>query len=212
LTLLATDAVNPDAQEAMNRAFPYSAKQTGIAGRAVLDRCVHHISDVMEDQEYAFKHTATAANYRAMLAIPMFREAEVIGVVIAMRTAPGPFSDAEIALLQTFADQAVIAIENVRLFSELQARTQELTRSVGELTALGEVSRALSSTLDLETVLQTIVTRAVELSAADAGTILEYDAPGEVSTVASASSTRTWSRLYAERGSAKERAQWAVWP
>src|SRR5262249_43243787 len=81
----------------------------------------------------------------------------------------------EIALLQTFADQAVIAIENARLLTELQARTQELTRSVEQLTALGEVGRAVSSTLDLEAVLRTIVSRAVQLSASDGGTIFEYD-------------------------------------
>src|SRR5207245_8083428 len=85
------------------------------------------------------------------------------------RRDPGGFTDAEIALLQTFADQAVIAIENARLLTELQARTQELTRSVGELRALGEVGQAISSTLDLQTVLSTIVARATQLSGTDAG-------------------------------------------
>jgi signal transduction histidine kinase len=80
-----------------------------------------------------------------------------------------------VELLQTFADQAVIAIENARLLTELQTRTAELTRSVGELTALGEVGRALSSTLDLETVLQTIVLRANELAGTAGCTIWEYD-------------------------------------
>ena len=78
-------------------------------------------------------------------------------------------------MLRTFADQAVIAIENVRLFNELQARTRELARSVEELKALGEVGRAVSSTLDLEKVLTTIVARALELAGADGGTISEYD-------------------------------------
>ena len=78
-------------------------------------------------------------------------------------------------LLKTFADQAVIAIENVRLFQELEARTGELTRSVGELRALGEVSQAVSSTLDLETVLATIVSRAVQLAGSDNGIVYEFD-------------------------------------
>jgi len=78
-------------------------------------------------------------------------------------------------LLQTFADQAVIAIENVRLFKELEARTTQLTRAVDELTALGEVSRALSSTLDLETVLNTIVARANQLAGTESCTVYEYD-------------------------------------
>ena len=83
------------------------------------------------------------------------------------------------ALLITFADQAVIAIENVRLFNELQARTEALTRSVGQLTALGEVGQAISSTLDLETVLKTIVSRAVQLTGLDGGSIYEYDERAE---------------------------------
>ena len=74
-----------------------------------------------------------------------------------------PFTPAQIKLLETFADQAVIAIENVRLFQELEARTRELARSVGELKALGEVGQAVSSTLDLETVLTSIVSHAVQL-------------------------------------------------
>jgi two-component system, NtrC family, sensor kinase len=90
------------------------------------------------------------------------------------------FSNAHVELLKTFADQAVIAIENVRLFKELEARTQDLTRSVGELQALGEVGQAISSTLDLRTVLSTIVARATQLSGTDAGVIYEYDEQREV--------------------------------
>ena len=86
-----------------------------------------------------------------------------------------PFTPAQIKLLETFADQAVIAIENVRLFQELEERTSELARSVGELKALGEVGQAVSSTLDLETVLATIVAHAVQLSGTDCGVIYEYD-------------------------------------
>jgi signal transduction histidine kinase len=86
-----------------------------------------------------------------------------------------PFTEKQIALLKTFADQAVIAIENVRLFQELQARTGELARSVGELKALGEVGQAVSSTLDLQTVLSTIVRHAVQLSGTRGGVIYEYD-------------------------------------
>ena len=105
----------------------------------------------------------------------MLRQDEAIGAIAVTRREPGSFTDDEIALLQTFADQAVIAIENARLLSELQERTQELTRSVEQLTALGEVGRAVSSSLDLDTVLTTIVIRAVELSGLDGGVVFEYD-------------------------------------
>jgi signal transduction histidine kinase len=107
--------------------------------------------------------------------VPLLRHDEAVGTLGVSRGEAGGFTDDEIALLRTFADQAVIAIENVRLLSELQARTQELTRSVEQLTALGDVGRAVSSSLDLDTVLTTIVGRAVQLSGTDGGTIFEYD-------------------------------------
>ena len=110
-----------------------------------------------------------------MLCTPMLREGIPIGVITVRRSEVKPFSDKQIKLLETFAEQAVIAIENVRLFKELGQRTNELTRSVGELQALGEVGQAVSSTLDLETVLATIVAHAVQLSGTDCGVIYEYD-------------------------------------
>ena len=103
------------------------------------------------------------------------REGNAIGGIAVGRAEAGPFPDTQVALLQTFADQAVIAIENVRLFKELEAQTNALTRSVGELKALGDVGQAVSSTLDLETVLSTIVSRATQLAGMDGGSIYEYD-------------------------------------
>jgi signal transduction histidine kinase len=112
---------------------------------------------------------------RTFLSTPMLREGIPIGVINIRRTEVRPFSDKQINLIETFVAQAVIAIENVRLFQELEARTRELARSVGELKALGEVGQAVSSTLDLQTVLSTIVGRAVQLSGTDCGIIYEYD-------------------------------------
>src|SRR5262249_38180751 len=108
---------------------------------------------------------------------------------------------AEIELLRTFADQAVIAIENVRLFKELEVRTRDLTRSVGELRALGEVGQAVSSSLDLETVLTTIVSRAVQLSELDGGTVFEYDETSEEFVQRATSGT---ARVLAGRGVVRE--------
>src|SRR5262249_54854066 len=122
---------------------------------------------------------ARAAGLHSVVSVPMLRYGEAIGAIALGRRESGGFTDGEIALLQTFADQAVIAIENARLLAQLQARTSELSRSVGALTALGEVGRALSSTLDVDVVLDTIVARANDLIGADGCTIFEYDEAAE---------------------------------
>ena len=114
---------------------------------------------------------------RTVLATPLLREGIPIGAILIRRLEVRPFSAKQIKLLETFADQAVIAIENVRLFQELQERTGELARSVEELKALGEVGQAVSCTLDLQTVLSTIIGRAVQLSGTDCGIIYEDDEP-----------------------------------
>src|SRR5207253_6217860 len=113
------------------------------------------------------------------LGVPLLKEGELIGAILVYRSEPRAFGEQQISLLETFADQAVIAIENVRLFKELEARTEELTRSVEQLTALGEVGQAISSTLDLDMVLTTIVSRAVQLSGLDGGVLFEYDETAE---------------------------------
>jgi GAF domain-containing protein len=164
---------------ATRRAFPTRPHRAMIAARAVLDRAVVHVPDVADDPGFDHRGLAGTAGWRSLLVVPMLRDGTVLGTVGVARELPGAFREREIELLQTFADQAVIAIENVRLFTELQARTGELTRSVDQLTALGEVGRAVSSTLDLETVLATIVSRAVEISALDGGVVFEYDEGAE---------------------------------
>ena len=121
-----------------------------------------------------------AAGFRAVLAVPMLREGRAIGAISIGRAEAGEFSTEQVNLLRTFADQAIIAIENVRLFKALEARTQDLTRSVGELRALSEIGQAISSTLDLQAVLSTIVARATQISGTDAGVIYEYDEPRAV--------------------------------
>jgi len=153
-----------------------------VAGRTVLERRTVHVVDVQAEAD-EFPEAAAFARefgFRTILSAPLIREGAPLGVIQLRRAEANPFTDKQVALLQTFADQAVIAIENVRLFNELQARTSELTRSVDELRALGEVGQAISSTLDLRTVLSTIVTRATQLSGTDAGVIYEYDEQREL--------------------------------
>ncbi len=145
------------------------------SGTAASERHTVQIHDVLALPGYQFGEGTRLEGWRTVLAVPMLKENTLLGVITIWRTKVEPFSDRQIALVETFADQAVIAIENVRLFKELEARTSELTRSVDQLTALGEVGRAVSSTLDLPTVLNTIVARAVELSSGHGGLIYEYD-------------------------------------
>jgi GAF domain-containing protein/CheY-like chemotaxis protein len=156
-----------------------------VVAEAMLSRAVVHVHDIELNSEVApaVRELARAAGYRSVLAVPIVREGRALGAIAVTRSdatgAPKPFSDREIELLRTFTNQAAIAIENARLFNELEARTAELTRSVRELRALGEVSQALSSTLELETVLRTIVSRAVQLSGTDGGSVYEYDEAAE---------------------------------
>jgi signal transduction histidine kinase len=159
----------------MQRNFPRPPDRSLASSRAVLTRSIVAIPDVLADDEYRHKDTAVAGGFRSVLAVPLMRHGATIGALAVGRPHPGPFPEKQVSLLQTFAEQAVIAIENVRLFTELDTRTLELTRSVRELRALGEVGQAVSSTLDLETVLSTIVVRARKLAGMDGGSIWEYD-------------------------------------
>ena len=161
---------------ARNPIFP---GRDSVTARAALERETIHIPDILADPEYTYQAWQVQP-YRAVLGVPMLRGDDLLGVITLNRSEARPFTDKQIDLVTTFADQAVIAIENVRLFKELEARTQELARSVGELKALGEVGQAVSSTLDLLTVLSTIVARAVQLSGTDCGVIYEYDETAEM--------------------------------
>src|SRR5262249_34256497 len=155
--------------------YPMPLSRGSANARAVLSRAVVYIPDVRQDPEYRFQNVAKAMGYLSIVAVPMLHESKPIGTITVTATEVDAFSQRQIELLKTFADQAIIAIENVRLFTELQSRTSDLARSVEELEALGEVSRAVSSSLDLETVLNTIVARAVQLSHANGGVIYDYD-------------------------------------
>jgi GAF domain-containing protein len=158
---------------------PANADRGSISGRAVIERATIHIPDVLADPEYTRLESQKRGHHRSLLGVPLLREGVPIGVIALHRTEVRPFTEKQIELVTTFADQAVIAIENVRLFDEVQARTRELSQSVEQLSALGEVSQAVNSTLDVEMVLTTIVSKAAQLSGTEAGTIYTFDEPSQ---------------------------------
>ncbi len=148
--------------------------------RLAATKDVVHVADLTKEQTYLDRDPrmvvlVEAAGARSLALVPMFKEGELIGAIGIYRQEVQPFTEKQIDLVRSFASQAVIAIENVRLLTELRARTDELGQSVEELRALGEVTQAVNSTLDLQTVLSTIVAKAVQLSDTDAGSIYVHD-------------------------------------
>ena len=157
--------------------------QHSFAHRSALTGEIVHIEDLSDgthqvdggDGAVLRRISIEEERIRTLLCIPLRKDDKPVGVLCLFRREKRLFKDEDIDLLSTFAEQAVIAIENVRLFQTLQSQRAELTRSVGELRALGEVGQAVSSTLDLDTVLTTITSQAVALCGAAGGVIAEYD-------------------------------------
>jgi signal transduction histidine kinase/methyl-accepting chemotaxis protein len=174
LHFLASHSVHSDYLELLRPKYPMRPDHSQVAGRVILTRSVVRIDDALADPEYD-QRFPRHMGWRRMLGVPILRDDEPVGVIVVGWAEPGTVSKAQQDLLKTFADQAVVAIENARLFEELQTRTRELTQSVGELRALGEVSQAVNSTLELQTVLDTIVAKAVQLSGTNAGLIYVFD-------------------------------------
>ncbi len=144
------------------------------AGRAFIDRKAVHVHDLQAEQgEFPDGvEMAIAGGYHSIVSVPLLREGESIGALTLRRTELHPFSDKQIALLETFADQAVIALGNVRLFEEVQARTRDLQESLQQQTATADVLKVISrSAFDLQAVLDTLVTSAAQLCGADGGII-----------------------------------------
>ena len=178
---LATTHNAPPAYAEERRRVPHYHPSPKIGvGRMVATKKAVHVVDAAIEPAYIERHPAYIAavelgGARTYLTVPMLKDNELIGALSVFRQEVRPFTDKQIALVTSFAAQAVIAVENARLLNELRQRTDELGRSVGELRALGEVSQAVNSTLDLETVLSTIVAKAVQLAGTDAGAIYVFD-------------------------------------
>jgi GAF domain-containing protein len=157
---------------------PIRTDRSSATGRAVLERRLVHIHDVLADPEYRWGHDHRSAKemHRTILAVPMLREDTIIGVIVIRRVRVQPFNDKQIALLQTFADQAVIAIENTRLLNELRQRTTDLSESLEQQTATSEVLRVISSSpSELDPVFQSMLVNAMRICEAEFGHLLLYD-------------------------------------
>ena len=157
------------------RDHPIPLGRGSTAGRAVVERRTVHIPDVLTDPDYEMKEEAKAIGLRTMLAVPLMREGAPIGIITLQRHAVRPFTKQQIQLAETFADQAVIAIENARLFDEVQARTKELTESLEQQTATSEILAVISSSPGaLEPVFKKMLENAVRVCNANYGTMLLY--------------------------------------
>ena len=165
-------------QEALERHYPVPLSEESGAGAAILHRRVIHYPDVQGGAavpDYV-RRGATIAGLRSVMLAPMLREGRGIGAIRVGRATVGEFSEKEIALLKTFADQAVIAIENVRLFKELQARNRDLTEALEQQTATAEILRVISSSpTDVTPVFEEILRAAVHLCGAAIAAAFRFD-------------------------------------
>jgi signal transduction histidine kinase len=162
----------PEVLDLIIKTYPKPPDRSVVAGRAILDGRIAHVPDMLADPAYAHE-LALAGNWRASVAVPMLRDGKPVGAISVGKAEAVPFSERQIQLLTIFADQAVIAMENVRLFDEVQARTDDLSESLQQQTATADVLKVISrSAFDLRTVLQTLVESAARFCNADKANII----------------------------------------
>jgi GAF domain-containing protein len=151
---------------ALTRQHQGRPDRSHLIGRAIMERAVVHVPDVLADPDYS-RELALAGGWRAVLAVPMLRDGEPVGAIAVARSEPVPFPEHQVRLLSMFADQAVIAIENARLFEELKARTDELGKALEQQVATGEILRVIaSSPTDIAPVLDAVAESAARLCGA----------------------------------------------
>jgi hypothetical protein len=194
------------------RNHPLTPDRTSIAGRVVLEGRSIHIPDVQGDPELTLMQASGVARVRTALGVPMLREGNPIGVLVLARATVEPFTEKQIELVTTFADQAVIAIQNVRLFDEVQTRTRELSEALEQQTATSEVLGVISSSPgELEPIFQAMLANATRLCGAEFG-VLEVD-EGDGSRIAAvynvppalAATQQTLFRIHPKSGHAEVR-------
>jgi signal transduction protein with GAF and PtsI domain len=158
------------------RNHPIIPDRGSVLGRVVLDGKIVHVADVQADPQYALVEQRTLGKYRTVLGVPLMREGTPIGVIILTRNTVRPFTEKQIKLVQTFADQAVIAIENTRLFEAEQQRRRELTETLEQQTATSEVLEVISSSPgDLQPVFASMLENAVRICDAKFGNIYRWE-------------------------------------
>jgi GAF domain-containing protein len=158
------------------RVHPLTPHRGSVIGRAVLEHRPIHVEDVLADPNYQLKEQSTVGGYRTALGVPLMREGSSIGVIVLSRSVVKPFTDKQIELVTTFADQAAIAIENTRLFEAEQQRTRELSEALEQQTATSEVLKVISSSPgELEPVFQAMLENATRICEAELGVLYQFD-------------------------------------